>query len=177
MASYAMDMDSYLTSIDSKKNVFKKANLNSVFTATTTIGSLIKTNILGLAAPTKAPAKAPTKAPTKAPDDGAVQIFNSDAESFVNSLESGSVSSGKLDTVQNTAVGLTGQSFSIVRTVALILILIAAIIALIKIAMSNSQGKNEGKTGLVWALFAVVALAALGSFVGLAFEVGTNLFG
>lgn len=110
---------------------------------------------------------------TKSTED---TLNGNDGEGFVNNLNNGTASGGKLNGAKTSIIGILGDGYSIVRSGALILILIACIIAIVKLAGSSGQSSNDGKSGIIRGCIALLCLAALGSFVGLCFSIGGTLF-
>lgn len=107
------------------------------------------------------------------------QILNSGSDDgikeFVNGVNNGAYDDGQFGNATTQISKVGGSSYRALRSVALIIVMIAGIIAFIKIAGGSGQGQNDGKSGLVKVAMAVCALAALGGFAGLCFEVGSQL--
>ena len=103
-------------------------------------------------------------------------LVGNDGAGFVDKLDGGKTGNDKLSGAEKSIIGILGDGYSIVRSGALILILIACIIAIVKLAGSSGQSSNDGKSGIVRGAIALLCLAALGSFVGLCFNIGSGLF-
>lgn len=107
--------------------------------------------------------------------EGGRVLQSDDINSFVNNVNSGGYNDGQFNNATDQISKVGGSSYRALRSVVLIVIMIAGIIAFAKIAWGSGQGQNDGKSGLVKVALAVCALAALGGFAGLCFEVGSQL--
>lgn len=103
-------------------------------------------------------------------------LKGNDGEGFVDQLNADKVGTNKLSGAESSIIGILGDGYSIARSAVLIIILIACLISIAKLAGSSGQSSNDGKSGIVRGAIAILILAALGSFVGLCFNIGSGLF-
>lgn len=100
---------------------------------------------------------------------------NSDSSNDLSFLTDGSKGNGAFDkatkAVQET--GISGITF--VRTACLVGAVIAIIICGFKIAASKGNTKEEGKSGLLWAVIGVAVIVAAVSITTMAMQFGNAL--
>lgn len=99
----------------------------------------------------------------------------SDSSNDLSFLTDGSKGNGAFDkatkAVQET--GISGLTF--VRTACLVGAVIAIIICGFKIAASKGNTKEEGKSGLLWAVIGIAVIVAAVSIAGMAMQFGNAL--
>lgn len=100
-----------------------------------------------------------------------------DAKGFINDLQN--TDTYKNDGVENfgnKAIGFASSGFSMVRTLVLIAVLIACLVAIVKLGSGSGQGQNDGKSGLVKGAMALFGIGALAALIGLLYNIGSSAF-
>lgn len=93
---------------------------------------------------------------------------------YVRQMNNGSVSDAQSQ-ASSEIIGVAGDSYQIIRTGTLILILIFCMIALVGLGYTQGNVYVESKKRIIKVVIVLLSFAAVGSFVGLLFKIGSNL--